>query len=942
MRFSNFKILLFFQQLCGNEEVEMKMLIRLLTCIECAVFYVLIVGLTTISTADAAVIANDGGITLWVSYDNLDTVGADIDDPITEANSLPGGFSCDVTNAGRADVGSPNSPPSCPGGAGPCTGRDKITGDLEKLADYIFDGSEGAHYLRRVYVSDNGRAWNSADIKWNVGVGGSSAPGGGWANSDSQMNLQSAYRTCIHDVAHHELGHYIYNLPDRYERADGYFRGTIGGSAPFDVDVTGRDINTVMSNNFPHLFVDTTNAQITVDYDQPGPGTTTGEVLTPGLLTDADTTNDGPNRAHHNHTMPFAQDEWSLLPTRHADLSSVHTEGTFSDPGVRPDVDIVFIGDEDPHPGTVLLLDRSGSMGVTTNGITAAQFVQEAGMFLYHSSEPADIVGTYLYNASVEELFPYAAYDSTNDLPFASFRTASGLTNIAEALETAIDTLIDTHGEGGVNGAEIYLMSDGRQTTGASLWDQVTRANELGIRINTFSFGNADSTTMDSIATGTSGSTTTMSERDDAAELKMLMTRKFSTGRGKTPVFSYKGKMEGKINLGSTQVYIGQFEIPPKSNDLQFYIFLHSGDSSRSMVLSLESPDGVTIPATAPDNVATKGRFNGIKVEGPKAGLWTYQIAGIPRSSLPDEDIEIAAYVDNRELKGRVWFEDFTDGDVIPIHAQLYFRYPLTNLTVKASLYSGGNLVAVVPMVDEGTRGDLQKQDGIYSTLIDLSQKGLKKLIGDQKLLTEKIRVEVDFNITEISIPAPYAHYETGTSQAMLQSDYAVGNKSAFTAWATGVINLSDRDRDDDRSKPRIDIPGFTGAIQVVPGGEGRLTFKIVNARPLFGQLRVSLGSGVSIKVEPGKSDDSETLGQTYTLNFTVQEDAKLGFHDLKVQFADNYLEIPGAVNVVKSDSGGGGATVGKLGYIITIVLVCISILIIYIIWKNRTCKEEE
>ena len=87
-----------------------------------------------------------------------------------------------------------------------------------------------------------------------------------------------------------------------------------------------------------------------------------------------------------------------------------------------------------PPPGAILLLDRSGSMSVTTDGIQAVQFVQEAGMFLYHSSESTDRVGTLVYNASVEELFPYALYDPANDLPFASFKNAIGATNIALAL----------------------------------------------------------------------------------------------------------------------------------------------------------------------------------------------------------------------------------------------------------------------------------------------------------------------------------------------------------------------------------------------------------------------------------------------------------------------------------------------------------------------------
>jgi len=327
--------------------------------------------------------------------------------------------------------------------------------------------------------------------------------------------LRSSERRCIHDVLHHEFGHYFHGLPDRYASAEsrGYYRGTLNGSAVFNVGVAERDINTVMSNNFPHRFVDTTNARIVVEYDPPGPldiDYTPGEVLTPALLSDADPDNDGPDRAHHGHTHPFAQDEWSRLPLEHVHLNSTHTEGTFPavDLSTMPALDIVHIGDSAPAPGTMLVLDRSGSMSVQTDGVAASQYVQEAGLYLHHSSQDDDFVGTILYNDSVETLFDYELYDPANDLTQANFRPAQGLTNIALSLQSAIDALIAEHGMGGVNGANIVLMSDGRQTTGSDLWDEVDRANGLGISINTFAFGAADEAIMAQIATDTGGELT--------------------------------------------------------------------------------------------------------------------------------------------------------------------------------------------------------------------------------------------------------------------------------------------------------------------------------------------------------------------------------------------------------------------------------------------------
>ena len=46
------------------------------------------------SNAHAAIVAADGGITLWVSWDDLDDPGKDIDEVVNEANSALGGFNC--------------------------------------------------------------------------------------------------------------------------------------------------------------------------------------------------------------------------------------------------------------------------------------------------------------------------------------------------------------------------------------------------------------------------------------------------------------------------------------------------------------------------------------------------------------------------------------------------------------------------------------------------------------------------------------------------------------------------------------------------------------------------------------------------------------------------------------------------------------------------------
>ena len=61
--------------------------------------------------AYSAIIAADGGITIWLSYDNLDSPGTRINDNVTQVDSTAAA-SCTPTNDARAAQGEPDSPGS--------------------------------------------------------------------------------------------------------------------------------------------------------------------------------------------------------------------------------------------------------------------------------------------------------------------------------------------------------------------------------------------------------------------------------------------------------------------------------------------------------------------------------------------------------------------------------------------------------------------------------------------------------------------------------------------------------------------------------------------------------------------------------------------------------------------------------------------------------------
>jgi len=850
------------------------------------------ISFTIAPPAQAAIIGADGGITLYISYDNLDVIGgASWNDMITQVNSMTGA-SCDPTNDARAAQGAPNSPGSCLVGD-TCLGREKLEGDIQNYAEYIFEATEGRHYLRRVYLADNGRAWTEADIRWNVGSGGSAASYG-WNVPGAALGLNSSARRCIHDVVHHEFGHYFYHLPDKYARSDGYYQGTISGGAQFAVSVDVGDNESVMSGNFPHRYSDTTNSSTTLTYTPPGDPLVSGHLLTPAVLTDADPNNNGPDRAHHGYTHPFAQDDWARLPTIHPDLVGAHTEGNFPAPdlAMMPPVDIRFLGEDDPFPGTILLLDRSGSMGVLTNGVPAVQFVQEAGMYLYHSSQDGDWVGTQRYNASVDVLFDYDEYDPANQLPLASYVNAAGLTNIAAALESAIDTLIAQHGADGTNGAKIVLMSDGKQTTGASLWDQVDRAVAQGIQIHTLSFGDADVPTMDAIATATDGEVIEMSEVADAAELKHGMARELTEMRGLTPVHFKKSLLTVTGTEARMQYHAGSFELPPGNRALQFYLFLRQGNAA-TLDVELTAPDG-TVYLANPQNVANKGRLNGLTVKAPMKGLWKYRIKGTLKTKglLPTNDhAEIIANVGNPQLDANI--NVVKAGPAYPgqyrIIGNFFHRYPIGYANAIADVYIGLNKVATVTLLDNGKPGvDDQALDGMYSALFDPAKYGL----SDKR---PKARVDVRFTTTAQSQPAPGAVYEIGAKLEDLKADYTAKAKYIFTAFASDNVTF----RDNSAQLPKIYSTKPASTVQVKLGSSGKLSVVVDNAYLSRANLTTALGAGVTVKLQ-SLTPSSTGFRSTLVLAYTVNKDAAAGTRDLQIRDNKVFLNRAKMLEVVK------------------------------------------
>jgi hypothetical protein len=894
--------------------------------------------------ASAAVFDSDGGITLWISYDNLDaTMNAEnatgvLLAPAPDASrrldhffdhdalkTPVGAASCVNNKAARSTHDATAAIHSCPSTG--CKGIEKFEADIKTLARYIYSITEGRHFLRRVYVSErvDGRVWETADIQWNVGNGGitnttkSMATFNGWTYARSPVRMHGALRACGPDELLHELGHYLYWLADRYPGEHGacpLFVDTAG----FRVDILETDEKyaeeTVMSGMFPHRFSDSETAKVRVKYPtgNPPPFPVTEITL------EADNASEGPYRNLGDcqlRRVAFGRDEWSQLQdeaiTPHVDLVGTHATGSWPtvELPVEKKPDIQYVKAEHRQPGIIVLLDNSNSMNAPAND-PASKYAQEFATFFYHSSDPpvegasavpGELSGTFLYNNEVKRWIGYEEFDPDEELQDLEFPTAVGSTKVTKALAAAIDTFDEAHPETGANSGTIFLVSDGDFAGDDALWEQVRRANQHGIKLSPVRYGEASSVVMDEIAAYSSTEKRSVFAPSHAQEMKLGLCREIATLRGNTAIHSFKGTVtdasaEGVCTAtGAAGACQGELVVPPGTEDLLLYVFLRDGNAGE---LKLELiADGASASSTANANepLPMKGRFNGIRVESPAAGMWTYTITG-PLSSA--DQIEIVGYANHPELDAEVWLEQ-SEGADPTLKARLTHRYPLTHLPlVRYTAYDGEgrplNSNAGMAENDEHRGGtERVRSDGVYAREIELS--------GSTFVPGQRVRFDVEF-VTAFSSgatkPGENVRYSPSADHALVENDYnrfyPSASRKDFKAYATLVTTLGEPPR----AAPTVKtyrLPRRFRRNQ--PGEASYLGATVKRAHPLLEQTRVSLGAGVDAKVISVRRRQRCHADRTVIgIRYEIDDAAQPGPRNLLLQFGGIIAKKNGAIEV--------------------------------------------
>jgi hypothetical protein len=328
---------------------------------------------------------------------------------------------------------------------------------------------------------------------------------------------------------------------------------------------------------------------------------------------------------------------------------------------------------------------------------------------------------------------------------------------------------------------------------------------------------------------------------------------------------------------------------------LLFYAFLERRNAA-DLVIELTDDSGQTTNVNAQD-LARKGRFNGIRIKGTKHGVWTFKIRGGKKmdNQLPRNDnIEIVAYADNRELQGHSWFDDNIKGypDVRVIKAQLNFRYPLTMMDVIAHIYDGAQRIETITLFDDGYRGnDSDAFDGTYSGILEM--KSLKLTDREDSKYPRKIRVDIEYIIHKATVPAQNVHYETGIEYKAVLGDYKNLGITHFTAYSTQTTHI----KPGKTPAPSIRLQDPRKPASVKPGTKGAMLVRVNYARPSDNQVRVSLGQDVHATAT---SVDSDTTGAGAIIKivYKVAKTAKPGPRTLNLQFGQKRLSLQRAMYV--------------------------------------------
>ncbi len=570
--------------------------------------------------------------------------------------------------------------------------KTKLKTVFELFAQDVWTMTEGKHSIRRLYVyppnpvTNKARDWKKADIRFlntadaaNATIAGFKKVGRIYVDDDlSDLN----------EVGHalaHELGHYAYAVYDEYKDDQGPKPGF-----PHTND-TPKD--TIMNQHWTwqHYSVpaDYTNAakRKTAHYRM------YGESIWETLISDA--------------SLDSLWAELGLLGYKNTrfgftDLQSLDSvPSPLTKPTNNPNVEIIYMEGSE----ACIIIDDSGSMG-SDNKMASA--ISGAKSYLDKLTVDSDYAAVVSFNSSATTIGALSLLDIATKTQFKTAidgLTAGGGTNFDDALSAGYNILNDSTRKGTFK--YIVFLSDGEASVPYGVLAQLKAAN---IPVYAIGLGaGADMAALGAIASGTDGKSFFAAT---AAALNAIYSDISSVTTDDKLTARIKENLNLSKNTASAEVVV--------DSTCKNATFSSSFPSSDTMAMELTMPDGTKVNIDNVDtfsNIALTAESGYIiyKVTDPAKGTWALELAA---SALSGESEVIIEGKTDSDYAISTIVQGGSYPDPILVVAEVTRNYPISGLTVDATVTAPDDTVSILPLYDDGISPDAVAEDGQYTGAI--------------------------------------------------------------------------------------------------------------------------------------------------------------------------------------------------------------------------------
>lgn len=620
---------------------------------------------------------------------------------------------------------------------------------INHWADALYEASNGSQSLGTVRIFQDGKQGDIADILWNADEHPRAMPGGfhsragtimvgdAWGGDDVIGN--SVMRNIIGYTLAHEWGHYCYSLFDQYEGDVAYTESYMPQPGDTESDPSlmadqhnalGYGANTTLTGkpgNWEYLNFDTQDRYISNNAQGRFWGLSCWGVLSsPDGLSQADLSVTVPRRYYEvlGNAAPTASDTWT-----NPNNGTVHNFMDIQMPTTAglANLDIIWMTEDIE---TEVIIDNSGSMGVTVNSRIPMSDVKNAAKWLVDAMKNGETVaGITKYNTTPENVYDLTiipdpdAGQKDNLKNAVDAITTTGATALFDAAIFGLNKLKNYKSTNGTNALQVaMLLTDGKENASSSTRDEViSQYQSADVALHTFGYGNeVDHESLKELANQTGGSyhknLETANEVSDA----------FMNVYAKAAGIPASANSDFPINSG----YV--FSVDRSQTEFIIDLDYTLEDSVAQCQFVLKDGAGNTIPISS-DNITIKGRIDGVFPSNERATILidNSQVQTLNRGDWTVEVLANGAVKNNAHITVRAFTEGRTydlflsniGGSEIVYPAPMLLiakvtkGTPLTNVSVDASLTAPSGTTYHITMYDDGSNGDKTSGDGLYSAI---------------------------------------------------------------------------------------------------------------------------------------------------------------------------------------------------------------------------------